>query len=397
MKKLFILFLFSFTNGFSQNISGFVNDAGTGEHLSGVVVRLGNSGIQTATNAYGFFSISLNKYPASLTFSMVGYNSVIQYLNAPPSKPLNIALKIADYRLKEIVVKAEPQKISETPIGMTHISVARLKAVPALLGEKDILKSLALTPGVSNSVEGTTGLIVRGGGTDQNLIMIDETPVYNVSHLFGLVSVFNPDAVKDVNLYKSSFPAKYGGRLSSVIDITGKEGNSKAKNTELTVGLINSRLLFEGPLKKDKNLTYLLAGRFTNLFLVTIPTFINYKRGNENSYLSYTMIDLNAKISKRFQDNSQLYLSLFTGTDKYGFRSREDDDNSGRARLNWGSVTGSVRYTRPLTQKLFLKSTIAYTRYRYGTEFSSYFKKKETDYLDTKTFLGDFILKSGLE
>ena len=390
---------------FAQTLSGYVRDQETGESLPNVNIRSFStvdnvvSKEHSVSNEYGYFSIQLNNCPCELDFSMVGYETKTIKLQTKNIKGFqNIELAKASNSLNEITIKSSDQERSKFPIGLISIPVERLKKVPALFGETDVLKALALTPGVSTATEGTAGVLVRGGSPDQNLIMLDETPVYNVTHLFGLVSVFNPDAVQDIKLYKAGFPARYGGRLSSVIDINSKEGSSKKSNKEFSLGLINSRLLMEGPLrsKSGKDLgTYLAAARLTNLSLLLLPSYISYLETG-GQYFNYNLYDLNLKWSKAFSDHSQLIFSVYNGNDIWYVKS-----NNGPAfekyKINWGNLTSSLRYIKPIGQKVFLKNTAAYSSYGYGLGSSLIEKEKPETFIKSKSTLTDLLLKSTLE
>lgn len=224
---------------FSQTITGYVRDAESGESLSNVNIYSSNSGTYATSNEYGYFSLKLGNCPCPVNFSFVGYEAKeINLDEAGISKFQNIEMKPASNILNEITIKSFDKEYHKLPIGLVSIPIERLKKVPALFGETDVLKALALTPGVTNTTEGTAGVLVRGGSPDQNLIILDETPVYNVTHLFALVSVFNPDAIQDVKLYKAGFPARYGGRLSSVIDIIQRKGVQKKLIKSLALVLL---------------------------------------------------------------------------------------------------------------------------------------------------------------
>jgi hypothetical protein len=313
---------------YSQTLTGYVRDAESGESLSNVNIYSSNSGTYATSNEYGYFSLKLENCACPVNFSFVGYEAKeINLDEASISKFQNIEMKPASNILNEITIKSFDKEYHKLPIGLVSIPIERLKKVPALFGETDVLKALALTPGVTNATEGTAGVLVRGGSPDKNLIMLDETPVYNVTHLFGLVSVFNPDAIQDVKLYKAGFPARYGGRLSYVIDINSKEGSSKKTNKEFSLGLINSRLLLEGPLKtksgKDMG-TYLAAARVTNLSLLLLPSYISYlKVGGQ--YFNYNLYDLNLKWSKAFSDHSHLIFSVYNGNDIWYVKSNNSE------------------------------------------------------------------------
>ncbi|MFT6204029.1 MAG: hypothetical protein ACI9V1_002703 [Spirosomataceae bacterium] len=403
MKSLFItsILLLSSFSVFAQAISGFVKDKKTGETIIGATIIIEGSSVATATNAYGFFSLSIDKLKVILSVSSVGYKTRSINVNQL-DQTLLIELEETVDLLNEVEVKGnkEPQSLDQVPIGVTAIPVSRLKAVPVLFGEADILKALALTPGVSTANEGTTGILVRGGTPDQNLILLDETPVYNVSHLFGLVSVFNPDAIKNVTLYKSSFPARFGGRLSSVIDINVKEGSSKKRNLEIGVGLINSRILFEGPLKKNSpnSPTFFLSARFSNLALALLPTYISYLNNDFGSFFNYSLYDVNFKLNKQFKNNSQLFWSTYTGNDLWYVNEKQGEaGNLNKAALEWGNLTSSLRYILPINQRLFFKTTAAYTQYQYGVKTENIKARETIDFINSKTKIQDVLLKPSFE
>ena len=389
--------LFSY-QAFSQTLAGIISDAETGEKLPNVTVFSDGASSVAYSNAYGYYSINLKDCPCEVVFTSVGYAQIEKIFSTMEMGVFqNISLVPKTTDLNEVVVYAEVEEKHTQPIGLLNISVERLKKVPAVLGETDVLKALALTPGVVNAVEGTAGVLVRGGSPDQNLILLDETPVYNVNHLFGLLSVFNPDAVQDIKLYKAAFPARYGGRLSSVIDINSKEGSSKKANKEFSIGLINSRLLLEGPISgnNDKSLgTYLFAARLTNLTILTLPSYFSYLETG-GQFFNYNLYDINAKWSKDFKDHSQVVFSLYNGHDMWYVKSNNGPEKE-RYRVNWGNLTASLRYLKPIGQKVFLKNTLAYTTYTYGLGSSQEGNKEET-FIQSSSTLADFLLKSTIE
>jgi hypothetical protein len=271
----------------AQTISGYVTDSTSGEALVGAALYETGSQRGTVTNKYGFYSLSLPGVTGQLTVSYLGYKTAAFKLPAGRDTVLHVKLAGAAQALPEVTVTDKLGQ-QEAPLGLLNLPVERLKSVPVLFGEPDLIKALALTPGVSIGLEGTSGLLVRGGTQDQNLILLDEATVYNVSHLFGLVSAINPDAIKNVDLYKAGFPARYGGRLSSVLDITMKEGNNQARKGEWSIGLVSSRFLREGPLTKGlRNRTsYLFSARAFYLGLFTLPSYIAFKAGGGGRFVS---------------------------------------------------------------------------------------------------------------
>ncbi len=384
----------------AQGISGFINDSKSGEYIIAATVKDSISKNASISNSYGFFSLKVAQFPTKLIITSIGYQPKVIEIYQYPKNPLIIEIDESENSLDEVVIKSDQDNppLNRIPLGVTSIPIARLKALPTLFGESDIMKALSLTPGVSNGVEGTSGLIVRGGTPDQNLVLIDDTPVYNVFHLFGLISVFNPDAIKNVTLYKSSFPARYGGRLSSVLDIVTKEGNSKKRNLEFGVGLINSRILFEGPFNPQKrnSATFFLSGRLSNLSVVLAPAYLRYRSNESGSFFYYGMYDFNLKINKNFKNNSQLFLSTYLGNDNWSVNNKEKDTKNNSA-LKWGNITTSIRYINPLTQKLFFKSLAAYTKYNYGISLKEFKGAEKQGFLVSQSTIEDKIVKMAIE
>jgi hypothetical protein len=352
-----VIFFFFSLCAFPQNkytISGYVKDARTGEELIGAavfVMELPATGAYT--NAYGFYSITL---PAG------NYDVIAQYLGYSPQdvkiglkenikQEFSLNEKISE--IKEVVITAEKrdENINKVEMGVEKMVMKEIKNVPVLLGEKDILKTLQLTPGVKSAGEGNSGFYVRGGAADQNLILLDEAPVYNASHLLGFFSVFNSGAIKDVTLYKGSEPAEYGGRLSSVLDIRMKDGNDKKYGAEAGVGIISSHLNLEGPIVKDKG-SFSISGRrtYADLFLkISRDTVVN------KSILYF--YDLNAKANYDINKNNRIYLSGYFGKDVFGY-----SDIFG---LDWGNVTGTLRWNHLYSDKLFSNTSIIFSNYDY--------------------------------
>ncbi|REA60178.1 hypothetical protein DSL64_16020 [Dyadobacter luteus] len=399
-----ILFLIS-PLAFSQNVilNGHVNDGQTGEAIIGASVRNVGKSLGTVSNTYGYFILKSPSGISQLNISCVGYESLILDLNAASDTTLNIRLSPASHQLEEILVKAK-SNIAQSSAGYMNIPVNRLKAIPILFGEADIVKALALTPGVTTGNEGTTGLLVRGGTPDQNLILLDDAPVYNTAHLFGLVSIFNTDAVKNVEMYKGGFPARYGGRLSSIFDISMKEGNKVTRKTERTIGLVSSRMLWEGPLSmKDKHYgksSYLIAARTSYLTLFLLPKYLLYQAGKSSNYFNYWLYDLNAKINYQLNPKTQVFLSLYHGNDFYSAGERSED-NRGRMGLSWGNTTVTTRYNYVVRPKLFLKSILSFSRYHYGISTKSAEKDgrkwEETSFIKSSSIVNDLTNKTSIE
>lgn len=350
-------------------ISGFVREKGSSEQLIGVNVYLPGTTIGTTTNTYGFYSITL---PASdtltLVFSYVGYLPEIKKLKLAQQTELNIDLQ-SEAVLQEVEVIAKRQeKISETPqMSTIDVPVAQIKTIPALLGEKDVLKVLQLMPGVQKGSEGNSGIYVRGGGPDQNLIILDDAVVYNAYHLFGFFSLFNGDALKSVELTKGGFPARYGGRLSSVIEMNMKEGNKEKLHGEGGIGLISSRLTLEGPLKKGKS-SFLISGRRTYADALIRPLMPKDERGG------YYFYDLNTKVNYDFGRKNKLYLSGYFGQDRFFYMDKYDGNNN-KTGFNWGNATGALRWNHLFTDKLFANTSFIFSNYK----FNIYSREKNKD------------------
>ena len=344
-------------------ISGTISDAENGETLIGATVFVAEAGTGTTTNEYGFYSITLEGGDSvRVEFSYVGFQSEVRTLFLNEDQILNIELGTG-VQLEEVVVKANSyqEQLNSTEMSVEVITTKEAKLVPVLLGESDIIKTIQLKPGIPSGAEGTTGLYVRGGGTDQNLIVLDEAIVYNANHLFGFFSTFNTDAVKDLKLYKGGYPAQYGGRLSSVIDVKLKEGNNKKFSGTGGVGLIASRLTLEGPIQKGKS-SFIVSGRRTYFDLITRG--INNANSDNEDFTQipdYFFYDLNTKVNFQLSEKDRLYLSGYFGRDVFGFNS--DFFNF---RFDWGNATGTARWNHVFNPKLFSNTTFTYSDYQYN-------------------------------
>jgi len=351
-KIFFLLFLltFSILSQEKHTISGTVYDESNNETLIGVSIYFPelNSGI--TTNEYGFYSITLPEGTYQIQVNYLGYSPIIESIDLKEKRTKNFKLEEAAERLDEIVIESNIEKINvrTTQMSVNKLRSATIKQIPVVLGEADIIKSLILLPGVTSAGEGASGFNVRGGAADQNLILLDEAIVFNSSHLFGFFSVFNPDVIKDVKLYKGGIPAKYGGRLSSVLDIYQKEGNSKEFNATGGIGLVSSRLLIEGPLQKEK-ISFLIGGRssYAHLFL---PLF-----DNDNTAYFY---DLNTKINFRVNEKNSIFFSGYFGKDVFGV-----SDNFVNT---YGNKVANLRWNHLFSDKLFSNLSLIYSDYFYG-------------------------------
>ena len=350
-----LLFCLGIPNAFGQQehtISGVVSDLNTGETLIGVNLLIPELRAGVITNAYGFYSITLPQGTHELIYSTLGYTIERRTIELNTSMVIDIALGENAEELDEVVIKADVEALDITTpqMSVNSLTAQTIKNIPVVLGEADVIKSLLLLPGVSNAGEGASGFNVRGGAADQNLILLDEATIFNSSHLFGFFSVFNPDAIKDLKLYKGSIPARYGSRVSSVLDIYQKEGNSKNFKMSGGIGAVASRLLVEGPIKKDQA-AFLVGGRgsYAHLFL---PLF-----DIENTAYFY---DLNTKINYKIDDRNSLYLSGYFGRDYFGIQ--DSFINS------YGNAVFNFRWNHNFSDKLFSNLSLIYSNYYYGLE-----------------------------
>lgn len=356
MKKiiLFILITTFGFNVFAQNkytISGYVKDVSNGEELIGATIYIKEIQKGTITNVYGFYSLTVPEDDYTIQYSYMGYNTQEFIINLSESKTRNVELLETSQQLEEIVVTAKKadHNIKSTEMGAFKISPKEISTVPVLFGEQDLLKTLQLMPGIKSAGEGNSGFTVRGGNTDQNLILLDEATVYSASHLLGFFSVFNSDAIKDMKMIKGGGPAEYGGRLASVLDIQMKEGNMKEYDVSGGLGLISSRLTIEGPIVKDKG-SFIISGRRTYLDL-----FLKLTEDYDDITLYF--YDLNLKANYRINDKNRLYISGYFGRDIFSF-----EDMMG---IDWGNSTGTIRWNHLFNDRLFLNSSLIFSNYDY--------------------------------
>lgn len=344
-------------------ISGYVKDGSNGESLMSSIVYVNEISKGTTTNEYGFYSLQLPPGKYTIKISYVGYTTQLLPVTLDKDTKLNVEMGTSSVLSQEVVVTAERKdaNVSSTNIGRQEITMENAKAIPALLGEVDILKTLQLLPGVQAAGEGNSGFYVRGGGPDQNLVLLDEATVYNTGHLFGFFSVFNSDAIKSVTIEKGSMPANYGGRISSVVDVKMKEGNMKKWTAEGGIGIIASRLTVQGPLKKNK-CSIMLSGRRTYIDLFTKEILKKVQDGKfaGNSYYFY---DINAKINYRFSDKDRIYISGYFGRDVFKFK---DPDGQFSLDFPWGNSTVTARWNHVFDEKLFMNTSLVYNDYRFA-------------------------------
>ncbi|MBI5856216.1 MAG: TonB-dependent receptor [Sphingobacteriales bacterium] len=372
-------------------IHGYVEDSATGEKLPGAAVLLPDLKTGTVTNNYGFFTITLKSGAVSVIFSYAGYKPLQQEIVLNKDQELLIKLE-ANTNLGEVVVVSKKTAPIQEQTQMSKISVpvALIKSMPRFLGETDVLKTLQLLPGVSQGAEGTSGVLVRGGSPDQNLILLDGTPVYNPSHLFGIFSSFNGDALKSVDLYKGGFPARFGGRLSSVIDLVMKDGNMKEFHGEGAIGLLASRLTLEGPIKKGKT-SFLISGRRSYLDLLAGPIVKRASEGDITGFGAY-FYDLNVKLHHIFSPKDRLFASFFSGQDFFKLKANFSDgsyEEKSKIRIGWGNTIGTLRWNHVFNKKLFANTLFNYTQYRFVTDASYEIKDMDDrDAFDARYFSG---------
>lgn len=341
-------------------LSGYVKDASSGESLPGATVGLLELKKGVNANNYGFYSISVPKGNYQVKVSYLGYETQLISINLDKNTQLNIELLPKNMTSKEIVIKdvRKDENVKSTEMGMHQLSMEAVKKLPVIMGEVDVLKSLQLLPGVSSAGEGQSGFYVRGGGPDQNLILLDEAVVYNTGHLFGFFSVFNGDAIKNVTLIKGTAPANYGGRLSSVVDVSMKEGNNKKYQVEGGIGLIASRLSIQGPILKNKA-SFMVSARRTYIDALVKP-FV--KKESTLSGSGYYFYDLNAKVNYILSKKDRLYASGYFGKDVFTFKNKERTFN---IKVPWGNSTATLRWNHEFSNKLFMNTTLTYNDYQF--------------------------------
>ncbi len=352
----FFLFLFFISSVQAQQrftLNGYIKDSSNGEELIGATVFVKEISSGTVTNVYGFYSITLNPGDYSLQFSYIGYNTQLIEFSLKQNESLNIELVPESTQMQEVVIRDQAIDANVTDIKMSRnqVDIQTVKKLPALLGEADIIKTIQLLPGVINAGEGTSSFFVRGGGADQNLILIDEAPVYDPSHLFGLFSVFNADVIKDAELYKGGIPAIYGGRLSSILDVRTKDGNNKQFSGTGGIGTLASRIMFEGPIQKDKS-SYIISARrsYVDVFL---------RAAGENNLVYF--YDVNAKVNWKPNNNNRLFAAVYLGRDDFNF-----DNLFG---FDWGNATFTLRWNHLFNERLFSNTSLIASNFDYGLEF----------------------------
>ncbi len=410
------LTIFSFSLGAkAQNyqkkitISGYITDTKSGETLIGAGVVSNRAGAKSSipvgsvTNNYGFYTLTIPAGKTNLTYSYLGYAPQDFNLSLQKDTVINVRLN-SDTQLKEAVIVARKESgINSTNMGAIEIPMQQMLSAPAIFGETDVLKTIQLMPGVQTGVEGTSGLYVRGGGPDENLMLLDGISLYNVDHMLGIFSVFTPEAVKKVTLYKGSFPARYGGRISSIIDVRTNDGNMKETHGVVSTGLLSSRLHLEGPINKDRT-TYSISARGLHTILYE-PLFRLFKVGG-----NYFFYDLNLKLTHRFSDKDRLFFSVYNGRDKLYTDIYDKDDETSftptssqtrisrsttKANINWGNTIGAIRWNHVFANQLFANTTIAYNHY--SMDVITSYKEKITESNSTSANNYSFKYDSGIK
>jgi outer membrane receptor for ferrienterochelin and colicin len=348
------------------SVSGYISDKSSSETLIGANIGETGSNSGTVSNNYGYFTLSLPEGKTELQVSYIGYQTEKIPLFLRKDTVLNIRME-QSVRLKEVVIEVGKNKPFTPSSGVIELTRMDILNTPTLMGEPDVIKTLQLLPGVQAGVEGTAGLYVRGGGPDQNLTLLDGVNVYNINHFYGLFSIFNGDAVKKVTLYKSSFPARFGGRLSSVIDTRLKDGDMHNYHGDISIGLVTSHFNLEGPIVKDKTSFSISARRsYVDALLQGIKLLTN-----EEEYDSFVpsayFYDLNAKINHKFSDKSRLYFSFYSGKDKMGVLNNRKNEDALKKNIDyhWGNTIASMRWNYVLSQNLFANVTMAYNNYQF--------------------------------
>ena len=350
IRSLLLVFYFLFCTmvaGYSQkySISGIIKDKANGESIVGAfVIAKDTTTLKVIqgnyTNTSGFYSITLPKGVFKISVNYLGYKEYTKTINLTNNTTINIEIETEAVRANEVVVtgKKVDQNVSAVQVGKMEMKIETIKSLPALMGEVDILKSIQLLPGIQSGSEGNSGFYVRGGNADQNLILLDDAPIYNAGHLFGFFSIFNADAVKGVEIMKSGIPANYGGRLSSILDVYQKEGNMKKYEVDGGIGLIFSRLTVQGPIKKDKA-SFIVSARRTYIDFLVQPFL---KDSSPMKGTKFYFYDLNAKVNLIINDKHRLYIGGYYGDDTYGFKS---EDRTLNANFLWSNGAISARWS----------------------------------------------------
>jgi len=360
LSLLFFLFAFSVFSQDKATISGYIKDARNGESLIGATISKSGANVGASANEYGFFSLTLPKGEHVIAVSIIGYRTYTFSVNLDKSITKNFELEEEGKELDEVEITAEAadKNVKSVEMSVAKLDIKQINKIPALLGEVDVIRAIQLLPGVTTVGEGASGFNVRGGNIDQNLILLDEAPVYNSSHLFGFFSVFNPDAVKDVKLIKGGIPSHYGGRVSSILDVRMKEGNSKKMAVNGGIGTIFSRLSIEAPIIKDK-MSFIIAARRSYIDALVKPFL---KKTSPLKKADFYFYDLTAKINYRINDRNTIFASGYLGRDVFG---------ASVFGFDWGNTTATARWNHIFNKKLFMNATAFYSNYSYKLGFTA--------------------------
>ena len=363
---LFILCCLSFFVAVGQRnytISGYIKDADNGEALFGATIYAKEIAKGAVTNTYGFYSLTIPEGTYTFDFTFVGYEKHTDSIKLTENKRLNLDLKPVSIGMEEVIITATrgDANVNSTNMGTTELKIEAVKKVPAFMGEADLVKTIQLLPGVQSAGEGSSGYYVRGGGLDQNLVLLDDAVIYNAGHLFGFFSIFNADAVRSAEIIKAGMPANYGGRLASVLNVTMKEGNMKKYEAEGGIGVIFARLNVQGPIVKNKA-SFLITGRRTYIDKLIQPFL---KKDSPAKGLKLYFYDLNAKVNWRINDRHHLFLSAYHGGDAYGFKSTQ---GSMDASFAWQNSSASFRWNYNINDKLFLNTSFMFSDYQFNTD-----------------------------
>jgi hypothetical protein len=336
-------------------LNGYIKDVQNGEELIGVTVYIPQLKAGTVTNAYGFYSITVAKGTYDIQFSFIGYRTISEAMNLTQDESKNIQMESEATMIEEVVVKekAIDANVVDVQMSKNTINMDQIRKLPALFGEVDLIKNVQMLPGVLSAGEGTSAFYVRGGGADQNMILIDEAPIYDPSHLFGLFSVFNADVIKESELYKGGIPARFGGRLSSMLEVRTKDGNNKKFAASGGIGLLASRLMVEGPIIKEKS-SFIISARRSYL-----EPFLKMA-DQKNSVYFY---DINAKVNLKANNNNRFFIALYSGRDQFKF-------NGGKGSFGWGNTTGTFRWNHLFNERLFLNTSLIASKFDYSFKIS---------------------------
>ena len=373
MKKLYIIYffisIFLLSNGYAQKkytISGYVKDASNGEAMTGATVYTKENYKGTTVNTYGFYSLTVDAGTYTFQVSFVGYKTYADTIRLQANITKNIELEPVSIEAAEVIITdtRKNENVETTDIGKTEIKIEAVKKMPMFFGEADLIKTIQLLPGVQSSGEGNSGYYVRGGGIDQNLVLLDGATIYNVGHLFGFFSIFNTDAIRSAEMTKAGMPANFGGRLSSVLDVNMKEGNMKKYEIDGGIGLIYSRLNIQGPIVKNK-VSFLASGRRTYVDALIQP-FLH--KDSELKGMRFYFYDLNGKVNWIINNKHRVFLSGYHGSDIYGFKSTSTSSNNIQSIFKWKNTSVSLRWNYNITRKLFLNTSLLFSDYNFNTD-----------------------------